>query len=617
MDFQSGFGVNMPNVFQQFLNHLKGEDPALPSKESDDFRSMVASASFKIGRDYLQFPKVVVLPVTARGVGVPGMSERPWSRLYADLFFAGNSPIMYSISIHREPPDTMQSNLRARRTMTEGLIMAMAEKTGRRPSMAEKITDTAMDAAESSLALGRPIYKVSLLAALYADLTRYDEVETIRRSIEAKMRTMGLIPQRLDAIPERALYYLQPGGKIFPDLDEPILFAEEIAALLPKPSRQIMPADDSVWIGRHLREGRDVYFSFTRGMDPTAPAPPHAISLVLGEMGSGKTTLMRWIFLQRLLQGRTILSIDPEGENNKLCEKVGGHVIPAGVPEDKETCLIHPLVADTPEEMLLAVRFLVAALTEVSTLTPGVQAALHEAVKRRWERRPGEQMSITDLVEVLATISTPDALVPMSLLRPYMRGGLFEGFFDRPRALLSTDFPAGEWWNFDLSTLREENKGIVHGVLAWFMYYVVTVGKKPLDICIDEGWRLLRSGPFTDLLDELGRRARKRGTGVMLLTHLPQDLAKASTSLNMASVAFVGRLSRDEAFGFFRHMGTPEAEAAQRAEEASRLPPRVFMVVPSGGRGALYEVQVTIPPMWLKYWDAIGASTDGTAKLKA
>jgi hypothetical protein len=64
-------------------------------------------------------------------------------------------------------------------------------------------------------------------------------------------------------------------------------------------------------------------------------------------------------------------------------------------------------------------------------------------------------------------------------------------------------------------------------------------------------------------------------------------------------------------------MGTPEAEAAQRAEEASRLPPRVFMVVPSGGRGALYEVQVTIPAMWLKYFDVVGASTDGTAKLKA
>jgi hypothetical protein len=601
------------------LHHLFGagqnEDQNVQGSDARAYRAAVASPAISLAEDYLLFPKAVVLPITARGTGVPGMTERPWSRLRAETFFASSAPVIYSLTIHREPPDTMQSNLRARRTLMEGLLLAAAEKTGRRPSMAEKITDTAMDAAESSLALGKPIYKVSLLAALYAARSRFEEVETIRRTIEASMKAMGLIPQRLFYIVERALHYLQPGGNLFPDFDEPILFADEIAALLPKPSRQIMPVEDSVWIGMHRNDGRDVHFSFTRGLDPTATPPPHAITLVLGEMGAGKTTLMRWILLQRLLQGRTILTIDPEGENNKLCEAVGGHVVPAGVPGDRDTCLIHPLIGETPEDMLLAVRFLVAALSEVSTLTPGVQAALHEAVKRRWERRPGERMTLADLVDLLATIPSPDAQIPMALLRPYMRGGLFEGFFDRPKALLSTDFPAGEWWNFDLSTLREENKGIVHGVLAWFMYHVVTVGKRPLDICIDEGWRLLRSGPFADLLDELGRRARKRGTGVMLLTHLPQDLAKASTSLNMASTAFVGRMSRDEAFGFFRHMGTPEAEANKHAEAASRLPPRVFMVVPSGGRGALYQVLVTVPDAWLKYWNTIGASTDGTAKL--
>ena len=71
----------MLDGWQQLLNNLKGEDPASQSKESEDFRSVVAAASFKIGRDYLEFPKVVVLPLTARGVGVPGMSDRPWSRL--------------------------------------------------------------------------------------------------------------------------------------------------------------------------------------------------------------------------------------------------------------------------------------------------------------------------------------------------------------------------------------------------------------------------------------------------------------------------------------------------------------------------------------------------------
>jgi hypothetical protein len=48
--------------------------------------------------------------------------------------------------------------------------------------------------------------------------------------------------------------------------------------------------------------------------------------------------------------------------------------------------------------------------------------------------------------------------------------------------------------------LREENRAIVHSVLAWFLYHAVTVGKQPMDIFIDEGWRLLRSGPFTDLV---------------------------------------------------------------------------------------------------------------------
>ena len=166
--------------------------------------------------------------------------------------------------------------------------------------------------------------------------------------------------------------------------------------------------------------------------------------------------------------------------------------------------------------------------------------------ERRWERRPGP-MTIAELVETLGTVNAPEAAVPLALLRPFMRGGLFEGFFDRPKALLSPHFPAGQWWNFDLSSLREENRAIVHAVLAWFLYHAVTVGKQPMDIFIDEGWRLLRSGPFTDLLDELGRRARKRGVGVTLITHLPADLMKNPTSLSLASTSFIGSFLRSSA----------------------------------------------------------------------
>jgi DNA helicase HerA-like ATPase len=148
----------------------------------------------------------------------------------------------------------------------------------------------------------------------------------------------------------------------------------------------------------------------------------------------------------------------------------------------------------------------------------------------------------------------------------------------------------------------------VHSVLAWFLYHAVTIGKQPMDIFIDEGWRLLRSGPFTDLLDELGRRARKRGVGVTLITHLPADLMKNPTSLSLASTAFIGRLGPDEAFAFYRSLGVPESEARRNAETTSRLPPRVFLAAPSAGRGALFPVLVSIPPAWIQFWKQLGAT---------
>jgi len=578
------------------------------SSSAAAYAGSVAPEAVEVQEDRLVFPGGVLLPLSVRGGGVPGMTNRPWANLQAETFTNSNTPNIFSVSLRRESPDTLRKSMRARRTLFEGVMLAMAEKTGRRPSMAEQAADEAMDAAESNLALGKPAFRAALLCGLFASRERVEEADNARRILEAKLRAAGLLPQRLFYIAERALHHFQPGGVLFPGLDEPTLMIDEALPLLPSPARRVMPAPDAVWLGSHARDGRDVYYSFTQGFDPASPPPPHAITLILGEMGSGKTSLMRWVLLQRLLQGRTVVSIDPEGENNHLCQAMGGRVIPAGIPDDTDTCLLHPLQANNPAEMFLAARFLLASLAGEDVLTPGVQAALHEALKRRWERRPGP-MSLADLVDALAAAAgATDAAIPIALLRPYMRGGLWEGFFDRPRALLAAEFPPGQWWNFDLSSLREENRAIVHAVLAWFLYHAVTIGKNPMDIFIDEGWRLMRSGPFADLLDELGRRARKRGIGVTLITHLPADLARNATSLSLASTAFIGRLGPDEAFAFFRSMGISESEARGNAETVSHLPPRVFLAAPAGGRGALFPVLVTIPDIWMDLWKKLGAA---------
>jgi len=589
-------------IFSKKKNPTTATNPQLA-----EYISAVAAEAIEVTEDRLVFPNGILLPMSVRGSGSPGMPNRPWSRVTASTFHQAALPTIYSLVLQRVLPDAMKKSLRARRTLFEGVLLALSAKTGRRPSMAERTMDQALDSAESDLTLGKPAFRATLLTGLFAEPGREQDADAARRVLETDLRAKGLVPQRLFYIAERALHHFQPGGKLLPGLDEPVLLIEEATPLIPAPARRVNPPEGAVWIGSHAQEGRDIYFSPVEGFDPAAPKPPHAGSLVLGEMGSGKTTLMRLMMTQRLLQGRTVVSIDPEGENNHLCRALGGKVVPASAPEDPETCLMHPLQGNDPSEMLLAVRFLVASLGGEGTLTPGIHAALHEAVKRRWERRPG-RMSIADLVDTLSTVNAPETAIPIALLRPYMRGGLLDGFFDRPDALLSTDFPQGEWWNFDLSTLRNENKGIIHAVLAWFLYHAVTVGRNPMDIYIDEGWRLLRSGPFSDLLDELGRRARKRGVGVTLTTHLPSDLAQNPTSLSLASTALIGRLGPDEAFKFFRSLGVAESEARRNAERVATLPPRIFLASPSGGRSSLFPVLVTIPPIWLEFWEKLGAT---------
>ena len=574
----------------------------------------VAPQALDVGDDLLAFPGALLLPLTVRGSGMPGMTERPWSRLRAGDFFGG-MPLIYSLAIRRAAPDTLRASLRTRRTLFEGALLALSEKTGRRPSQAETLADQAMDTAESQLALGAPAFHITVLAALSARPEDEVMVESARRTLEAALRAKGFIPQRLFFIAERALEHLQPGGTFFPGFDEPVLMLGEAVQLLPAPSRRVMPVADSVRIGRHAGEGRDVYFSFQQGFVPDAPTPAHGIGLILGEMGSGKTSLMRLIYLQRLLQGRSIVTIDPEGENNRLCAAMGGTVIPAGTPEDPGTCLLHPLQASNPGEMLLAVRFLLSVVRTEADLTAAETAVLHEAVQKRWKRRPG-QLALVQLMDAIATVPVEESRGLAASLKPWARGGLWDGFFDRERALIAPRIPSGAWMNFDLSKLREENKRVVHAAFSWFLYHAIALRPKAgsgdapdagLDIYIDEGWRLLKEGAFAQLLDDLSRRARKRGVGVMLTTHLPGDLAKGNTALGLASNAFLGRMGPEEAAAFFRSMGTNEAESRRMAGLVAQLPPRTFLAAPAGGRSGLFPVQVEIPPAWLTLWEKLGA----------
>jgi len=148
----------------------------------DGYSAAVAPQAVEVGEDSLTFPGGVLLPLTLRGgASAPGMPERPWGKLSAGVFQEIAAPTIYSLALRRQPPDVLRGSLRARRTLFEGLLLALAEKTGRRPSMAEHAMDRALDAAESAIALGRPAFQAMFLLGLCASRGRESEAEAARR----------------------------------------------------------------------------------------------------------------------------------------------------------------------------------------------------------------------------------------------------------------------------------------------------------------------------------------------------------------------------------------------------------------------------------------------------
>ena len=63
------------------------------SEPQDLFAASIASEAVEVLEDHLLFPGGYLLPLSARGGGVPGMTDRPWSRLTADVFYP-NLPVL-------------------------------------------------------------------------------------------------------------------------------------------------------------------------------------------------------------------------------------------------------------------------------------------------------------------------------------------------------------------------------------------------------------------------------------------------------------------------------------------------------------------------------------------
>jgi hypothetical protein len=510
----------------------------------------------------------------------------------------------YAVRIVPIPPGQAARTAQAQRTLWQGFLEASLSRLGRVPTQAEMRREQRMDWLLSRLQEGARLYRCAVTLLLAAPGTPGMDGEALAAEARAardvlaqRLRAAGYLPQIFAYIPEEAYRDLFPHG---PAHRAGAFFRvdEGVEPLLPLPAPASPPRPGAVYLGT-CPEAGPVFFAPEDGI--WGVPQPHGSVVILGEMGARKTTLRRVLALGRRLWGRAVVTLDPKGEDGALVAAVGGRSFRLEPPTDPHRCWMHPFAGiRRAEELFFAVRAFWSGVLR-SEWPPDGDAVLDRAVRSlEAEGRLAEgSLRLIEVAEAIRRESarSPTAAMMAARMAPYAAGGVLDGYFDRPEADLDRlELAPGDWVSFDLSGIRDEAaRAIAVYAVTWFLYRAVLVPRQmPVDVFIDEAWRLFQLAP--ELPDELARELRGRGGALYLVTHLPRDLA-GSVIGQLAGFAFIGRMPAETAASFLAGMGVPAPEAL--AAEAPGLEPGRFLAVPAAGRGRPARLRLRLPPAWL------------------
>ncbi|AOR31015.1 conjugal transfer protein TraC [Streptomyces fodineus] len=256
-------------------------------------------------------------------------------------------------------------------------------------------------------------------------------------------------------------------------------------------------------------------------------------SIALARSGAGKSYLTKLELLRLLFTGVTASVIDPEDEYVRLAETVGGQVIALGADGVRLNPFDLPAAPDSSEDVLTRrVLFLHTFLAVLlsSDLTAAEKAVLDRAIlatyaragitadPRTWQRTPP---TLADLATVLAEDGSEASVDLASRLTPFTTGSharLFNGH--------STASTTGHLVVFALRQLPEEIKAPAMLLALDAIWRQVTHRTPPSRhlVVVDEAWLLMRDGAGAGFLFRMAKAARKRWTGLALVTQDADDI---------------------------------------------------------------------------------------------
>ncbi|MFC9736626.1 VirB4 family type IV secretion system protein [Streptomyces noursei] len=256
-------------------------------------------------------------------------------------------------------------------------------------------------------------------------------------------------------------------------------------------------------------------------------------SITLARSGAGKSYLAKLELLRLLFTGVTASVIDPEDEYVRLTEAVGGHVVRLGT----EGVCLNPFdlpvsARDSEDALTRRVLFLHTFLAVLlgTDLTAAEKAVLDRAIlgtyiragitadPRTWQRTPP---TLADLATVLNEDGSEVATGLADRLVPYTTGS-HAHLFNGP----STAATSGHLVVYALLGLPEEVTAPAMLLALDAIWRQVT--SRPSAgrhlVVVDEAWRLMREGAGARFLFRMAKAARKRWTGLAIVTQDADDV---------------------------------------------------------------------------------------------
>ncbi|MCX5535766.1 ATP-binding protein [Streptomyces sp. NBC_00006] len=256
-------------------------------------------------------------------------------------------------------------------------------------------------------------------------------------------------------------------------------------------------------------------------------------SITLARSGAGKSYLTKLELLRLLFNGVTASVIDPENEYVRLAETVGGHIVALGADGVRLNPFDLPATVEPGDDVLTRrVLFLHTFLACLfgTTLTPAEKAVLDRALlttyhragittdTRTWRRTPPQ---LSDLAAALDADADATAQDLGRRLVPYVSGS-HAALFNGP----STTPLDGHLVVFALRQLPDEVKAPAMLLALDAIWRQTTSRNRPGKhlVVVDEGWQLMREEAGARFLFRMAKAARKRWTGLAVVTQDADDV---------------------------------------------------------------------------------------------